>query len=58
MEDNSKFYCSEWIREKFINATGDVNYFPVTSIENFSYIAPDNLYLNQHSKFIYRFNYP
>ncbi|MBK7888080.1 MAG: hypothetical protein IPJ86_12550 [Bacteroidetes bacterium] len=58
MEDNSKFYCSEWIRDKFINATGDVNYFPVTSLENFSYIAPDNLYLNQHSTFIYRFNYP
>lgn len=57
LEDHQKFYCSEWVREKFILATGKNDYFPVTSIENFTYIAPDNLYLNERTKLIYRFSY-
>ncbi len=55
---DNKLYCSEWIREKFITASGDINYFPVTSIDDYHYVAPDNLYRNAHSKFVYSFIYP
>lgn len=57
LDDTSRYYCSEWIREKFIRATGDIAFFPITKLDNFNYISTDNLYLNSHTQFIYRWQY-
>jgi hypothetical protein len=55
LDDDTKMYCSEWIRNKLIHSTGDPSYFPVTNAGDFAYIAPDNLYLNTHAQLIYKF---
>lgn len=55
LDDDTKMYCSEWIRNKLIHSTGDPAYFPVTNAGDFAYIAPDNLYLNTHAQLIYKF---
>ena len=55
LDDDTKMYCSEWIRNKLIHSTGDPSYFPITNAGDFAYIAPDNLYLNNHAQLIYKF---
>ena len=51
-ENSSTMYCSEWIRHLVVQATDDAAYFPVTKAGDFTYIAPDNLYLNKHTRLI------
>jgi len=55
MEDHTSVYCSEWIRDMIVESTGDSNYFPLSQAGDFRYVAPDNLYLNEHAVLI--FNY-
>lgn len=55
LDDDTRMYCSEWIRNKVIHATQDPGYFPITSADDFRYVAPDNLYLNQHAVLVYKF---
>ncbi len=56
LNDEKKYYCSEWIMRKFSEASGNRNYFPLTRVDDFMYIAPDNLYLNRHTSIVYSFN--
>ncbi|MBL7923289.1 MAG: hypothetical protein JNL88_03735 [Bacteroidia bacterium] len=58
LQNDSRMYCTEWIRHLVISATGDSAYFPLTTAGDFSYIAPDNLYRNRHARFIYKFDKP
>jgi len=55
MEDHTSVYCSEWIRDMIVESTSDSNYFPLSQAGDFRYVAPDNLYLNEHAELI--FNY-
>ena len=56
MDEHSHVYCSEWIRDLVVESTGDTTYFPVSTAGDFKYIAPDNLYLNNHTKLIYNYS--
>ncbi len=56
MDDHSHVYCSEWIRDLIVESTGDSSYFPISSAGDFKYIAPDNLYLNEHAQLIYNYS--
>lgn len=49
---NDAYYCTEWISHELTTVTGDENYIPQSRIDDFVYIAPDNLYLNQHAQLI------
>lgn len=55
LDESRKHYCTEWVREVFISATGDSAYFPVTQVDGFRYVAPDNLYMNNHSSLVRTF---
>ncbi|MFN8153197.1 MAG: YiiX/YebB-like N1pC/P60 family cysteine hydrolase [Bacteroidia bacterium] len=55
LDDDTRMYCSEWIRNKVIHATKDPRYFPVSVAGDFHYVAPDNLYINNHALLIYKF---
>jgi Permuted papain-like amidase enzyme, YaeF/YiiX, C92 family len=56
MEEHTHVYCSEWIRDLVVETTGDTGYFPISVAGDFRYIAPDNLYLNEHAQLIYNYN--
>ncbi len=56
MNEHSHVYCSEWIRDLIVESTGDSTYFPISIAGDFKYIAPDNLYLNEHAQLIYNYN--
>lgn len=56
MDEHSHVYCSEWIRDLVVESTGDSSYFPISKAGDFKYIAPDNLYLNEHAQLIYNYN--
>ncbi len=56
MEEHTQVYCSEWIRDLVLETTGDSTYFPVSVAGDFKYIAPDNLYLNDHAQLIYNYS--
>lgn len=55
LDDDTRMYCSEWIRNKVIHTTHDPAFFPITTADDFRYVAPDNLYLNQHAMLVYKF---
>lgn len=55
LDENEKHYCTEWVRDVFMAITYDSAYIPVTNASGFRYVAPDNLYLNQHSTLIHTF---
>lgn len=55
LDEEAKMYCSEWIRNKVIHATGNPDYFPISLADDFRYMAPDNLYINEHALLIYKF---
>lgn len=55
LDEDAKMYCSEWIRNKVIHATGNSQYFPVSIADDFHYVAPDNLYVNEHALLVYKF---
>jgi Permuted papain-like amidase enzyme, YaeF/YiiX, C92 family len=56
MNEHTHVYCSEWIRDLVVESTGDSSYFPISSAGDFKYIAPDNLYLNEHAHLIYNYS--
>jgi hypothetical protein len=51
---NNAYYCTEWISHELTLVTNDSTYIPVSRIDDFDYIAPDNLYLNQHAQLIFK----
>ncbi len=57
LTSDSAYYCTEWIAKLLERSTLDKDYIPVTSVGQYSYIAPDNLYLNEHCKLIYKYEY-
>jgi hypothetical protein len=56
MQEQTHVYCSEWIRNMIVETTGDTGYFPISVAGDFRYIAPDNLYLNDHAQLIYNYS--
>lgn len=57
LSTDSSMYCSEWIAKTLSKATGVKNFIHQTSVAGYTYIAPDNLYLNMHCKLIYNETY-
>ena len=56
-ESDSALYCTEYIAKILINATGQQDFIPTTTVGLFNYIAPDNLYLNANCNLIYKNEY-
>ena len=54
---DSAMYCTELVYKAVEAATGNLQYLPCTIINGNKYIAPDNLYMNGHSKLIYSYIY-
>ena len=42
-------YCTEWIHDCLNTSLNDSNYIPKSIVKDFSFISPDNLYLNSHA---------
>lgn len=55
LNSDEKLYCTELIYKCIKEATGNGNYIPLSRIGNRSYVAIDNLYLNEHCKKIASF---
>ena len=54
---DDKMYCTEFVY-KIINKVTDIqNYLPLSTFSGKTFIACDNLYLNEHSQLIYSYNY-
>ncbi len=51
---DSSMYCSEWIAKTLSKAVPLKHFIPETTVGTFTYIAPDNLYLNTHCKLLYK----
>jgi hypothetical protein len=50
-------YCSEFVYKALIRASGDTGYVPLTHRLGRTYVAVDNLYGNDHDRFICRVQY-
>jgi hypothetical protein len=57
LNNGSSKYCTEWVYDKVITACNDQWYLPVSQLKSFRYIAPDNLYLNDHARLIWQKKY-
>jgi hypothetical protein len=57
LETDSAMYCTELVYKAVEATTGNKQYLPYTIINGNKYIAPDNLYMNRHSKLIYSYIY-
>ena len=57
LNNGSSKYCTEWVYDRIIAAANDSNYLPVSRLNSFCYIAPDNLYLNPHARLIWQKKY-
>ena len=53
---DSTLYCTEWIAKALAKASNQKDFIPETMVGSLTYIAPDNLYLNNHCKIIYESN--
>lgn len=51
---DSAMYCTEWIAKALNKTTAKENFIPRTTIADYTYIAPDNLYLNTHCHLLYK----
>ncbi len=51
---DSSMYCSEWIAKTLSKAVIEKHFIPETTVAGYTYIAPDNLYLNTHCKLLYK----
>lgn len=54
LKTDSAMYCAEFVYKVLNRATRDSSYIPVSHIGDFPYVAIDNLFLNGHTKFIYK----
>lgn len=57
LNNGSSKYCTEWVFDRITAATNDSNYLPKSQLKSFQYIAPDNLYLNEHARLIWQKKY-
>ncbi len=57
LNNDARQYCSEWVYHRLETASKDAEYIPLTHVKNFAYVAPDNLYLNQHASCCWRQHY-
>lgn len=57
MTTYDKMYCSEMIYRALVYATNDENYITLSKVIDKPYVAIDKLYLNDHCKFIYSYEY-
>jgi hypothetical protein len=56
LESDEKLYCTELIYKCLQKSSNNSNYLPLSRIGNRSYVAIDNLYLNNHCKKIASFS--
>ncbi len=56
LESDDSYYCSEFVYKAILFATG--NRLPVTQLNGFRYVAPDNLYLNSFATCIFSSSNP
>lgn len=49
LNNGKAVYCTEWIHDCLNKSMNDSNYIPKSVVKDFSFISPDNLYLNSHA---------
>ncbi len=54
---NDRMYCSEFVYKSLIEATGNSAYIPLTKRNDEFIVAIDNLYLNNHTKKVFEYDY-
>jgi hypothetical protein len=54
---DSLLYCTEFVYKALIETTGKKDYFPISEVNNFDYVAPDNLYSRKDMKLICKIGY-
>jgi hypothetical protein len=57
LKTDSLLYCTEFVYKAVIQATGKKDYFPVSQVNDFSYVAVDNLYSRKDMKLICKIGY-
>jgi hypothetical protein len=54
---DDSLYCSEFVYNCLLKATGDSSYIPLTHIRDFVFVAVDNLFINAHCHPVFRAQY-
>lgn len=54
---NDRMYCSEFVYKSLIEATNNPDYIPLTKRNDEFIVAIDNLYLNNHTKKVFEYDY-
>lgn len=54
LNTDSAFYCAEFVYKVVERATGDPRYLRLSHIGRFRYVAIDDLFLNPHTRPVYR----
>jgi hypothetical protein len=57
LKTDDAMYCTEWIAKTLEKVTDQKDFIAQTTFDNYTYIAPDNLYLNIHCQFLYQDEY-
>lgn len=57
LETDSLLYCTEYVYKAVIKTTGKKDYFPLTQVNDFSFVAVDNLYSRKDMKLICKIGY-
>lgn len=57
LKTDSLLYCTEFVYKALIQTTGKKDYFPVSTVNDFSYVAVDNLYGRKDMKLICKIGY-
>ena len=57
LKTDSSLYCTEFVYKAVIQATGRKDYFPVSQVNDFNYVAVDNLYSRKDMKLICKIGY-
>jgi hypothetical protein len=57
LKTDSLLYCTEFVYKAVIQVTGKNDYFPLTQMNAFSYVAVDNLYSRKDMKLICKIGY-
>lgn len=52
LQTDDKLYCAEFVYKAICAATGDTQFFPLTSLFGKEYVGVDDLYENKHAEII------
>lgn len=53
----TSYYCTEWVRKVINSSTNNSSFITTTALKGYTFIAPDNLYLNASIKKVAQINY-